>query len=224
MPAQNQPSAGWFETFDNQVGQKNLAINNGTIHSNLFKPANNSHRYLLDQYSAGNVFYDGQWYPGHPLKYDLYLDNLIAKVDGQNNNTGINLITSKVDYFEMDGKKFVNLNRYDGARALAKGFYEEVAVGAQCQLYVKHQKERQEIVRSDGTFSKFTPAESFVLQRNGVWYAIQSQSSVVAVFPDFQKNIAAFYEANGNLRSTDPKQFMKNLIQHLQSLTQNGNR
>src|SRR4051812_35062599 len=92
--AQSQSEKLLYETFDNQFGPQNLGINNGTVHLNNDRSDNKTHRYYIQaNYLQGDVNYDGQLYSNAKLKYDIYNDVLVAKVSGENNTLGINLIT-----------------------------------------------------------------------------------------------------------------------------------
>lgn len=90
--AQKFSDVALYRALDQKIGQKNLGLNNGTIHSNPYRLENKTFRYLLNDYAKGTLFYDGQWYPEVWLKYDLLQDVVIVKLDGEFNKTGINLI------------------------------------------------------------------------------------------------------------------------------------
>jgi hypothetical protein len=215
---QNPEDDALYAFFDKNVGKKNLGINNGTVHSNAYRSENKSFRYLVDDYRKGSIFYDGQYYPEVYLKYDLYKDVVIAKLDGENNKVGINLIQEKTDYFLLENKKFVNLNSLDIADI--KGYYEENIFNEALKLYTRHSKDRIETLQDNGAFSRFEPSESFVLNYNNLWYMVKTESSLTRIFPGLSEQISRFYSVNVSFRNTNPKQFMKDLVKHIDFLLQ----
>jgi hypothetical protein len=64
----------------------------------------------------GDVIYDGQPYVGENLRYDIFKDVLVAKINDPNNSLGIDLIGAKTESFVLDQKTFVNLDTYPKAR------------------------------------------------------------------------------------------------------------
>lgn len=212
--AQEQNLDALYTATDLQAGRKNLALYNGTLHFDQFRVDNKSFRYYAKDYGKGSLEYAGQYYPEAFLKYDLYQDILIAKAEGEGNRMGINLIGAKVAWFTLDGKTFVNLtgsqNNLD-----TQGFYEKDRFGATVTLYTKHRKERTETLHADGAYSQYQASEAFVLEREGKWFALKGENSVITAFPEQADAIRKFYNANTAARSNDPKSFMKALLQHL---------
>lgn len=206
--------------FDQSIGRNNLGYNNGTVHINNLRSANETHRYFnKDKYIVGTIVYDGQMYNDIPLKYDLLKDIAVAKVDGENNTLGIDLITPKTAYFHMDGKKFVNLNYQNAARPkFIEGFYEEDRLNNQLALYTKHFKESSEVLRSNGVFYKYDLKRKFVFEYKNVFYRLASKSDVVSVFPQLEKEINIFFERNSALANEDLQLFYLTLLKHLNEL------
>lgn len=208
-----------YPVFDRSVGRDQLGFNNGIVHRNPYRSANKTFRYLRDDFSKGSVVYDGQPYADLDLKYDLLNDILITRAGGANSIVAIELITKKTDRFTLDGKTFLHLqNVFPDIPKTFVGYYEENTFGHGLTLYTKHRKTRIEVKDVEGAFSRFEPDEDFVLRYEKKWYAANSESSVIAVFPQFEEQIRKFYGINSGARNADPKQFMKDLAQHLDYL------
>lgn len=72
--------------FDNIIGYENSGIYNGTLFLEKYKTESNNHHFFLDnKYKLGNLIYDNQPYYNVYLKYDIYEDELIAKLPSFNN-------------------------------------------------------------------------------------------------------------------------------------------
>ncbi len=217
--AQTTDTSALYSQFDNSVGKRNLGLNNGTIHLNMLKSADKSHRYFkADAYSTGNVIYDHQAYSMVSLKYDLLKGILIAKADGKNNNTGINLISDKVASFTYYGKNFVNMAEARKTEASiplsVSGFYEQDPIG-KITLYTQYRKESIEVLQIEGVFYKFVDRQDFAITYGGQFYRIDSQSDLIAIFPSAEASIRLFYNNNSQAEKADPKTFYINLLRQI---------
>jgi len=217
--SQNSNTNSIVRFFDSKVGTNTLGINNGTIHQNTYKTLDKSFPYYANHYLLGTVYYDGQLYTDVSLKYDEYANVLIAKMDGTNNTLGINLITEKINFFSLDGKKFVCLRNPEALHSkFLAGFYEEHTVGANLTFYVKHRKIRLETLTTDALWSSFQEKKEFVLWFNGAYNRIASRKDLVKLFPDFESKITEYYTINRMGDTTDSIEFLGGLMQFLDGL------
>lgn len=213
--AQTTDNASLYTQFDNRVGKNNLGLNNGTVHLNNMRSADDTNRYYpADRYSIGTIVYDGQPYTGVSLKYDILKDVIIAKTPDEKSNLGINLITEKTQWFTLDGKKFVNLN-YDGKSAKFSGYYEADVLNNQMTFYTKYRKDNVEVLRHEGVFYKYVASNTFVFGYQNQLLPINSKSDAVRAFPQLEKNISEFFERNTALERSDKKLFFMTLLKQL---------
>lgn len=207
-----QEKSALLKTFDASVGIVNLGINNGTLHTNPYRTINYTHPYYSDQYAKGSAFYDGENYSDLLLKYDIYQDVLIKKIDGES-NLGINLIREKTAYFFIDSKKFINLNyNRTGLPEFVKGYYEENAQSDALKLYIKHYKTRYEVLRDQSVMSNFEVGNDFVLSYKNVFYKIKSKKDLAAIFPEIKDKINDYYQGYRNENEVD---FMNGLVAYI---------
>jgi hypothetical protein len=213
--AQTADNTALYNRFDSSVGKNNLGINNGTIHMNTLRSADETNRYYpADRYNIGTIVYDGQPYTDVSLKYDILKDIIIAKTADGKGNLGINLITEKVAQFTLNGKKFVNLN-YDGKSPKFSGFYEEDVLTSKLSFYTKYRKDNIEVLRNEGVFYKYAASTNFVFRYLNQLHPISSQSDAVRVFPQFEKEISDFFVRNTVLEQSDKKLFFMTLLKQL---------
>lgn len=217
--AQTTDTSALYSQFDNNIGKRNLGLNNGTVHLNMLKSADKTHRYFkADSYSTGSVTYDGQLYTNVSLKYDLLKGILIAKVDGKNNNTGINLIPDKVASFSFYGKEFVNIDqeRRSGTTIAPSfsGFFEKDRIG-KLTLFTQHRKEGIEVLQLEGVLYKFPERQDFAVRYNGKLHKIASQRDLIDLFPSSEESIRLFYGNNSQSEKNDTKTFYTNLLRQI---------
>jgi len=213
--AQTADNTSLYTKFDNSVVKNNLGINNGTIHINAMRSADDTNRYYpADRYSIGTIVYDGQPYTGVSLKYDILKDVIIAKTADEKGNLGINLITEKTQWFTLNGKKFVNLN-YDHKSPKFTGYYEEDILTGKLSFYTKYRKDNIEVLRNDGVFYKYAASNNFIFRYQNQLFPINSQSDATRAFPQLQKKISDFFERNTALERSDKKLFFMTLLKQL---------
>lgn len=214
--AQNNNEALLYGQFDNAVGKGNLGINNGSIHLNNLHSANKTHRYYGNgQYIIGTLVYDGQPYSAISLKYDLLKDIIVAKTPDPKSNININLITEKTAMFVLDGKKFVNLNYNTKTPDFIGGFYEEERLAKPLCFYTKYRKMAIEELRTSGIFYSYEEVNSYAFSYRNNLYRIASKGDALAVFPQLEKEIDAFFDRNTALERSDKKLFFITLLKHI---------
>jgi hypothetical protein len=224
MFGQLQTDPSLSARFDTAVGRENLGFNNGTIHFNPYRSADKTHRYFgPDQYQAGEISYDGQTYSDIPLRYDLLDDAVVAKMS--KGNMGFNLIRQKTESFTLGGKKFVNLDLANSNTGFASGFYEEAYAGNGVVLYIKHSKERIEVLTNERVFNKYIEKNEFIVHHLDSWSEANSQKDWTLAFPKLKDKIDEFYRTNNSSRTLDTQAFMKNLAALVnKSLSDTSNR
>lgn len=217
MFCQNTSTSSILELSDSIVGKRNLNINNGILHINSLQSLDETHRYYKsNEYSIGSILYENQQYRNYLLKYDLLEDTLILKIDSENNSLGINLITEKIDSFNMDDKTFVNLNYKTKKNSdLATGFYEEYTINENCKLYIKHLKYKIEVLKTDGIFYKYEYSTEFVINYNNKFYLIKNNNDLIKLFPEKESDLKKYNIIDSNPSKLDEIEFMKNTLQQI---------
>ncbi|CAN1503238.1 hypothetical protein MCETHM1_00559 [Flavobacteriaceae bacterium] len=206
-----------YSEYDSIVGRENLGINNGTLHTDPYRKISQNHRYYIkEEFSIGQLSYDGQIYLNINLKYDLLNDQLIFKHKNQTDNLSINLNCSKTNFFIIKNKKFINFNLDPSLKPdFLKGFYEENFLGNEISLYIKHFKERKEINQFDGIYSDYLEHEIFVIKYQQKFYKINTEKNLKKILPEYKKTISDYYRMNGNLENSNKVQFIENLVRYI---------
>jgi hypothetical protein len=208
-----------YDYFDNSVGKQNLNINNGVIHSEPFRPITNKNRYYIDEFIIGDLSFEGEIYTKINLKYDIYDDQIIYKQNDQTDNLSIALIKHKVDFFIIKNTKFVNLKSESiKFPRIVKGILEEGYVGNEISLYIKHRKEKLEVLQSDGVYYNFIYKTDYIIKYNNIFYKIDSEKDIKKIFPSYKKEIRNYFKKNERLEQSDKKQFVGNLTKEINDL------
>lgn len=220
--SQNNPEISLYTKFDSIVGRENLGLNNGTIHSNLYRVVSKNQRYFIkDEFSIGQLSYDNQIYLNVNLKYDLLEDQLVFKHKNQSDNLSINLNRAKVNFFIIKNKKFININLDTSLESKTlNGFFEENYIGNEISLYIKHFKERKEINQSDGVYSDYIDRTFFLLKYKKKYYSVETKKDFKKILPNYTQIINDYYNMNSKLENIDKLQFMEGLVRYINNFSQ----
>ncbi|KAA9338159.1 hypothetical protein F0P96_04740 [Hymenobacter busanensis] len=166
---------------------------NGPEYINYDNSQTEGHQFFVsDQETLGTVDYDGFAFPNVPLLYDLNRDVLVAR--NKTSPAQLQLVSEWVHAFELHGHRFVRLVATGQATAPpVTGFYDVVAgqPTAAVHVLVKRTKELQNVA-GKGVLKVFVPQDRYYVFSQGRYHAVAGKSSVLAAFPDRQKDLRKY--------------------------------
>ncbi len=206
-----------YEWFDNATGKTDIALYNGPMYYNQYRSLDPSNNPFLgkDEFSLGDVIYDGQVFYNVPLKYDIKQDILLAQPIAGGNSKSIQLISQRVNSFNLLGNKFVNLSASGFENTDFKsGYYEESVVNPAFTFYIKHRKNAREIINGKALFSDFSVDDNFFVLKDSKIYQVKSKKNVISLFPDLKMQINDYYKSKKSVDS----QFMEDLFKYINTI------
>jgi len=216
--SQSSNKTSVYNWFDKTTNKESLPINNGKLHTNFDKIIGTVDRYYNSEFASGNLGYEEQEYFDVQLKYDIYKDEIILKSPGEG-LIEINLIKENVQYFKLLDKKFINLNIDKKLPANARGgYYEESVIGKKFTFYIKHYKDKKEILKGTETFIDYYNKNEFVLFTHGKYTNVDSKNELLKLFPNDKNKINDYYLMNRNLRKENEARFMENLMRYINNI------
>lgn len=216
--SQSSNKTSVYNWFDKTTNKESLPINNGKLHTNFDKIIGTVDRYYNSEFASGNLGYEEQEYFDVQLKYDIYKDEIILKSPGEG-LIEINLIKENVQYFKLLDKKFINLNIDKKLPANARGgYYEESVIGKKFTFYIKHYKDKKEILKGTETFIDYYNKNEFVLFTQGKYTNVDSKNELLKLFPNDKNKINDYYLMNRNLRKENEARFMENLMRYINNI------
>jgi hypothetical protein len=206
-----------YTKFDSIAGKENLGLNNGTLHTNPYKTIDNNNMYFIaNKYSVENVIYDGQPYYNVNLKYDIYRDLLVYNPFGQADYIGINLIPEKTSSFSFHEKKFINLSlQKKNLQEYIKGYYEEITISNEINLYVKHHKNILEIIGNEFIYYSFSDNDNFLIKHKETFSKMNTKKDIINIFPQYKSEINNYYNKNKSMEKSNKTIFLQNLLTNI---------
>lgn len=209
--AQDNSCSFVYNWVDKTLGGENLSINNGKIHTNYDLTLNNENRYLESiNFVKGELNYENQNYYNLNLKYDIYNDELILNPSNESEYIKINLIKDNIAFFSLFGKKFVQIKDIQ-----FNGFYQEIQTGKNGVFFIKHLKEKKEILNDNKVYSKYFYKNEYLIFHENKYLKINSKKDLIKIYSNNKSQINDFYESKGNLKKENELKFMENLFRYI---------
>lgn len=205
-----------YNWFDELTGLKNTDLFNGKEYLEQHVIRNQKHKFLISaEYAPGCVHYEGQPYSDVLMRYNIYDDLLLVKIQNREGEVSFELHKSKIDRFELRGHLFVKI-RNEGGEKEVQGFHEILLEEPSFSLLKKHRKKQKKFLDRDYTYYEFEWAEpEYVYMAEGEYVQVNSRRSLFAVFPDSRREIRQYYRANKSLLNQDPDRFYIRLFPEL---------
>jgi hypothetical protein len=178
--------------------------------------------YLFDteDWSKGNVLYDGFWYRDVNMLYDLYKGKLIISL--HNSFLKLTLLNEKVTAFDLPGHHFINLKTNPTDINPPHAGYYDVLYDGKIQLLCKRDKDIQEMHGlSEGNIeSYFNYTADYYLYKNGRYYTVNSKGELLDALKDKKKILQQFISANKlKIKKADKEQAMVKIADYYDHLT-----
>jgi hypothetical protein len=187
----------------------------------FYDPIIKGNAYFMDvnAFTPGSIYYDGEYYAGVPMLYDLFSDEVAVLL--YNHFSKFSLIKYRVKSFDFLGHHFVNINAdtLNSASSIKSGYYDELYNG-KTEVLVKHSKSVQ--TNSGGTLGSekyYSPSRDFYIRKNKAYYSVSSQGSLIDVFKDKKKEIQQYVKASQIKFRRDPEEAMVKIATYYDHLT-----
>lgn len=210
------------KAFDQAIGKENLELSNGPVHVTEFRIYGNKHNfYPADSFEKGNITYNNQEYFDIDIKYDLYKDILLYKPQASE-AISINLIQEKVSKFTINQRNFIFLDKLlYPLSPISSGYYEENFSGKDFTFYIKHHRDKQDVIKGTSIFHEFDDNYEYYLKKGSSFFIIDSKKDIIKLFPEQKRKINEFYAAFRKMANDDQPKFYEKLIAYLQNSTDN---
>ena len=225
LQAQESSQRDYYIWFDDQVGIENTGLFNGIRYKEMYRIKNGKHKfYKSPEFLTAHLHYDGQPYYDIPLKYDLFEDQLIISLQTNAGSSIIQLLKEKVTGFELDDKRFVQINGIEifKSKEISDGFYEVLEEGASLTLYKKHRKLRKKVLEKQSILNEFRNDDLYYVHHGELFYPVKNKNDLIKIFPERKKQINAYFSGNKYLMDTDYDLFMTQIADRIDAaITQN---
>ena len=177
--------------------------------------------YFSRQFGDGSLMINGITYPGVPLMYDIYKDQVITFHPIYNQRILIN--PDKIDEFYLsNGERFKYFEGNESYSNNSNGLYQVLNEGANLVLVKRFKTTKSNRDISIYT-DEFVEKKDFFIQKSGVFTQINKSSQAFEVL-GLEKKIAKKYLKERKIRFQDtPEKYLTTLVEFAsqEPLTQN---
>ncbi len=216
-----QEQKEYYNWFDEIVGIENTNLFIGLVYKEKhIKLKENSNFFLSPEFLFGYVNYDGELYFDLEMKYDVYEQEILVKLQNRKSGyTVIKLIKDKVKEFIIDNHKFLKLDARDIDETNIFGFHEVVLKNDFLTVFEKHKKNKEELFFEGIIYDNFRKVKSdIVILYKDEYYKIKSKKDLLNIFPEFKKEINNLFSKNRSIRNSNPDVFVLKTIEYLDTL------
>ena len=209
----------YFSWFDSRVGIENTALYEGILYKELYRTINEKTQFFKSpDFLPGSVMYKGQPYVDLQLKYNVYDDQLLVKVDNRLGGNTLQLFRDEISEFTLDGALFTHIVGEPVETGIG-GFYEVSLEYPTFQLLTKYSKKLFKRKDRSSLYYEFLEGnEAHVLHYGNQYYPLNRKRDVTELFPDLEKQINDFYNRAMALRRSDSHAFTVALLKRIGSL------
>ncbi|WP_037318013.1 hypothetical protein [Salegentibacter sp. Hel_I_6] len=201
-----------YENFDDFVNKENTNLFYGKEYVEQHALINNKHKFFSkSSFLKGEVVYSGQIYHDLDLKYNIFDDLLIVKIEKQAGDATFELFKNRIQKFSIDGHTFINIPPKNNTEV--HGFFEVLRETHSLTLLKNHRKKINKLLTKNFTYFEFEPEPAqYVISISEEYYKINSQSDWAKVFPEHIKKIDSYFNNKKALRESAPDRFMLELF------------
>jgi len=209
----------FYNWFDKQVGIENTGLYEGIVYKEQYRTINeNTQFYRSPDFLPGSVVYKGQPYANLLLKFNVYADELLLKVESHLGGNTLQLFSDKVSEFTIDGVPFVHIFNV-GADQDLSGFYEVSYQDPAITLLTRYSKKLFSRKDRRSVYYEFLEGKmDYILHYREHYYSMDSKRDIIALFPGLKGEINDFYNRARAQRRTNPHAFTIALMRRIGSL------
>jgi hypothetical protein len=218
-------SSSQQNAFNNAVILYNSSIGNQSPLFNgpeyfFYDPLIKGNAYFMDinGFTPGSVSYDGAYYTGVPMLYDLYSDAVVVLL--YNHFSKYTLVKEKVKSFDFLDHHFININAdtLSGNSEIKSGYYDELYRGKSAVL-VKRVKSIQNSTGGTGVEKYFDASRALYLKKGNTYYSVTGQSSLLNILKNKKKELQQYIKTSQIVFRSNPEQAMVEIITYYDHLT-----
>jgi hypothetical protein len=146
--------------------------------------------FASDDWVEGSVYYDGQWYDGVAILYDLVKEKVV--IEHPFAGIKLELISEKINCVTLPGHRFVRLDA-DTIKdsPIRTGLYDLLYDGP-TKFYVKRQKQQKDEIAGHEIQVKFSENDRLYIYKKGLYIPVKSKSSLLHVLGDRKTEIRKY--------------------------------
>lgn len=160
--------------------------------------------YETDAYRTGDVKYNNQMYFNIPLRYDLYEDQLIVKIENSRGTNEILLLKEQVESFRIGSAHFEKLEAAKIGNNITAGYYQVLTENENFKLYKKMHKRINQRIRDRRVLYEFNSSKpEYVVQTQDSFFELNRMRDLTSRYPEHRNELSNFRLTSRDYKSND---------------------
>ena len=196
---------------DQIVGLENSGLIKGTEYLEQNISINDNNKYFLSPhlYISGSITVEGEPFYGLHLKYNIFDDLLLLRVEISGGIRIFQPQRNKIDAFSIADHRFINIKDEKENQTGLNGFHEVLLEKENLVLYKKHLLKRKKLLKKKFIYFEFEKNDpDYVIKYKGVYSPATKRRQILQEFPNQRKPIRKFYKEHKKERKENPDHFM----------------
>jgi hypothetical protein len=211
--AQQKPLNNAVKLFYSSLG-KQSPLYNGREYLPA-APSIKGNAFFLDVniYTPGNISYDGLFFAGVPMVYDIHNDQVVVLL--YNKFSKLVLLPELVKDFDFLDHHFINIkaDSIGNSPVVNAGYYDQIYNG-KTKVLVKRYKN----IQTSGAESYFDSKRDIFIKKNNRYYSTSSQGSLLDALKDKKTELQQYIKANKIKFRKDPEDAMIKIVSYYDHL------
>lgn len=161
----------------------------------------------------GEIMFEGILYPNLLLKYDMLIDRVILIDSARLLSTSLN--ADKIDYFTMDGHRFVKFFKTKSNELPATDFYEVLQEGKGFTLI---KKDDRRITEDSEHKRDVRSVVSYYLKKGDVYHPFNNQRQVLAILDDKKAEVRNYIKKKDLAFKENADDTLRSILSYYESL------
>jgi hypothetical protein len=150
------------------------------------------------------VTYNDQTFYNVSLRYDLFEDHLIVKIENQKGRNQILLLKEKIERFRIGETQFEKIGENEINNAISSGFYELLTENDFFKLYKWNRKELDKGIKNDAVYYEFNEIKPvYIVKTNSEFFEVKRKRDLTKKYPEFKSELSNFRWSSKNFEKND---------------------
>lgn len=191
-----------FLSFDEAIKPVNTRLYSGAEYIEKHRMVNDRHKFFQARdFIPGAVLYHGQPFYEVPLQYNIFEDIVIVNLQSEMGITSFRLFENKLQAFEVNGHKFVNIS---SPGAAINGIHELLFRDENFQVLKKHRVKEKRVKKNAYVHFEFRPRDPKYFFFYEGTYRELNRRRLLDAFPD-QRSVIVNQFRNFRKQSSERK-------------------
>lgn len=195
----------------------NSALYNGVPYYHYWNRVTGHPFFKTDRFEKGTIQYDGSFYNGIPLLYDMLQDVVVSH--NYAGDVELALLSGKIKNFSIGKNSFTRLEAGEAHPGLQHSGFYQVLSGGVYPVLVRRENKIEQSARAEDNTARFREYDYYFIDKDGKYVSITGENDLQRLFADQKVKIRKFLKRRDINYKNDPANAIVQTVLYYTSLT-----